>query len=86
MAQIGISNITDIELPAEVYVSTTNGQYVSLIGIISTGTTVPPTIIYNTSIPEIFHSAPAIAVTIVGNDGCRKIKSFDCDLSEILIV
>ncbi len=47
-------------------------------GTISTGTTVPPVIYYNTVIPSIFQTAPEIMLKLVDANGCETIKILDC--------
>jgi hypothetical protein len=49
-----------------------------LLGTISIGSTVPPTIYFNTVIPSIFQTAPEIMLKLVDANGCEAIKILDC--------
>ena len=78
MVQVRITEITGGTYPINVYISDKFGNNQTLIGTISTGTTVPPTIYYNTVIPSIFQTAPEILLTLIDANNCQSIKLLDC--------
>jgi hypothetical protein len=78
MTQIRITDISGGTNPINVYISDIYGNNQSLIGTIATGTTVPPTVYYNTVIPSIFNTAPQIMLLLVDANGCQVFKILDC--------
>ena len=78
MVQVRITDITGATYPVQVFISDVYGNYETLLGTISTGTTVPPTVYYNTVIPSIFQTAPEIMLTLVDAKGCRIFKILQC--------
>jgi len=54
MVQVRLTEISGGTYPISVYLSDIYGNNQTLLGTISTGTTVPPVIYYNTVIPSIF--------------------------------
>ena len=78
MVQVRITEISGGTYPIQVYLSDVYGNHETLIGTIPTGTTVPPTIFYNTVIPSIFQTAPEIMLTLVDANNCRIFKILDC--------
>lgn len=85
MAQVSIEEITGGVFPAEVYISTVTDEYLTLIGAISSGTTVPPIINYNATIPTIFNTAPIVKITIIDSYGCKRSKNLECELFYLLL-
>ena len=78
MTQIRITDISGGTNPINVYISDVYGNNQSLIGTIATGTTVPPTVYYNTVIPSIFNTAPQIMLTLVDANNCSIFKILNC--------
>lgn len=78
MVQVRLTEITGGTYPISVYISDIYGNNQTLLGTISTGTTVPPTIFYNTVIPSIFQTAPEIMLKLVDANNCEVIKILDC--------
>lgn len=78
MVQVRLTEITGGTYPINVYISDVYGNNQTLLGTISTGTTVPPVIYYNTVIPTIFQTAPEIMLKLVDANGCEAIKILDC--------
>lgn len=78
MVQVRLTEITGGTYPISVYISDIYGNNQTLLGTISTGTTVPPTIFYNTVIPSIFQTAPEIMLKLVDANNCEAIKILDC--------
>jgi hypothetical protein len=78
MTQIRITDISGGTNPINVYISDVYGNNQSLIGTIATGTTVPPTVYFNTVIPSIFNTAPQIMLTLVDANNCTIFKILDC--------
>lgn len=78
MVQVRITQITGGTYPINVFISDIYGNNQFSLGTISTGTTVPPTLFYNTTIPAIFQTAPQIMLTLVDANGCQSIKILDC--------
>lgn len=78
MRQIRITDISGGTYPISVVISDIYGNNAFNLGTISTGTTVPPTIYYNTTIPTIFQTAPQIMLTLIDALGCQAVKILDC--------
>jgi len=78
MLQVRITEISGGTYPIQVFISDVYGNNETLLGTLSTGTTVPPTVSYNTVIPSIFQTAPEIMLTLVDANGCRIFKILDC--------
>jgi hypothetical protein len=78
MTQVRITDISNGTNPINVYISDVYGNNQSLIGTIATGTTVPPTVYFNTVIPSIFNTAPQIMLTLVDANNCSIFKILDC--------
>ena len=78
MTQVRITDISGGTYPINVYISDVYGNNQSLIGTIDTGTTVPPTVYYNTVIPAIFETAPQIMLTLVDANYCSVFKILNC--------
>lgn len=78
MTQIRITDISGGTNPINVYIADIYGNNQSLIGTIATGTTVPPTVYYNTVIPAIFDTAPQIMLLLVDANGCQVFKILQC--------
>ncbi len=78
MVQVRLTEISGGTYPISVYLSDIYGNNQTLLGTISTGTTVPPVIYYNTVIPTIFQTAPEIMLKLVDANGCEAIKILDC--------
>ena len=78
MVQVRLTEITGGTYPINVYISDVYGNNQTLLGTISTGTTVPPVIYYNTVIPTIFQTAPEIMLKLVYDNVCEAIKILDC--------
>ena len=78
MVQVRLTEISGGTYPISDYLSDIYGNNQTLLGTISTGTTVPPVIYYNTVIPSIFQTAPEIMLKLVDANGCETIKILDC--------
>lgn len=81
MREIKISIISGATYPVNVYISDTNGNNESLLGTITSGEApAPPStfVIYNSQIPPIFNTAPAIMLTMIDSVGCRIMKIIEC--------
>lgn len=78
MVQVRLTEITGGTYPISVYISDIYGNNQTLLGTISTGTSVPPIIYYNTVIPSIFQTAPEIMLKLVDANNCEAIKILDC--------
>jgi hypothetical protein len=78
MVQVRLTEITGGTYPISVYISDIYGNNQTLLGTISTGTTVPPIIYYNTVIPSVFQTAPEIMLKLVDANNCEAIKILDC--------
>lgn len=76
MTQVRITNITGETLPVNVYISDFYGNNKYLLGIITSA--VPPTVSYNSTIPQIFNTAPEIRLTLVDTKNCEVSKVLDC--------
>lgn len=78
MTQVRITNISGGTYPINVYIADVYGNNQSLLGTIATGTTVPPTVYFNTVIPSIFETAPEIMLLLVDANGCQVFKILQC--------
>jgi hypothetical protein len=78
MVQVRITQITGGTYPINVFISDIYGNNQFSLGTISTGTTVPPTLYYNSTIPAIFQTAPQIMLKLVDANGCESIRILDC--------
>jgi hypothetical protein len=78
MTQVRITDISGGTNPINVYIADVYGNNQSLLGTIATGTTVPPTVYYNTVIPSIFNTAPEIMLLLVDANGCQVFKILQC--------
>jgi len=78
MTQVRITDISGGTYPISVFISDVYGNNQTLIGTIATGTTVPPTVYFNTVIPSIFQTAPQIMLTLVDANNCSIFKILDC--------
>ncbi len=78
MTQVRITDISGGTYPISVFISDVYGNNQTLIGTIATGTTVPPTVYFNTVIPSIFQTAPQIMLTLVDANNCSVFKILDC--------
>jgi hypothetical protein len=78
MTQVRITDISGGTYPINVFISDVYGNNQTLIGTIATGTTVPPTVYFNTVIPSIFQTAPQIMLTLVDANNCSIFKILDC--------
>lgn len=78
MVQIRLTEISGGTYPINVFISDVYGNNQFQLGTINVGTTVPPIIYYNTTIPSIFQTAPQIMLRLVDANGCEVIKILDC--------
>lgn len=78
MVQVRITGVTGGTYPINVFISDKYGNYQTLLGTITSGTTIPPTISYNSVIPPIFQTAPEILLTLVDSNNCQVVKLLDC--------
>lgn len=78
MVQVRITEISGGTYPINIYIADVYGNNQFLLGTLSTGTTVPPMVSYNTTIPTIFQTAPEIMLKLVDANGCEKFKILDC--------
>ena len=76
MTQVRISFISGATLPIQVYVADVYGNNETLVGTITSS--VPPEVQFNSTIPAIFDSAPAIMLKLVDANGCTLFKILDC--------
>lgn len=77
MTQVRITDISgSTAYPFSVYIADVYGNNQTLIGTITTGTTIP--VYYNTVIPTIFETAPQIMLTLVDSNNCSIFKILDC--------
>ncbi len=86
MVQVRIENITGGVLPISVYIADYYGNNKTFLGTINS--TVPPTVTYNNTIPQIFSTAPQIMLILEDATGCETFKLLDCTLGcsfEIII-
>jgi hypothetical protein len=77
MTQVRITEISGGTFPINVYISDVYGNNQTLIGVISSGT-VPPTVKYNSTIPEIFNTAEEIILKLTDSDECEIFKILQC--------
>lgn len=77
MRQIRIENISGGTYPLNVYIADIYGNNKNLIGAVSAGP-VPPTVTFNTTIPQIFQGADEVMLILTGNNGCEIFKILDC--------
>lgn len=78
MVQVRITEISGGTYPISVYIADVYGNNQFLLGTLSIGTTVPPTLYYNTTIPAIFQTAPEIMLKMIDANGCEIFKILDC--------
>lgn len=78
MVQVRITEISGGTYPINVYIADVYGNNQFLLGTLSIGTTVPPTLYYNTTIPAIFQTAPEIMLKMIDANGCEIFKILDC--------
>jgi hypothetical protein len=78
MVQVRITEITGGTYPIQAYLSDIYGNNQFLLGTINSGDAPPPTLSYNSTIPEIFQTAPQIMLTLVDANNCQVIKILDC--------
>jgi hypothetical protein len=78
MRQVRIEMITGGTFPINVYIADINGNYKTFLGTIDPGP-VPPTVFYNSTIPPIFNTAPAIMLILEDSNGCEIFKILECD-------
>lgn len=78
MVQVRITEISGGTYPIQIYISDKFGNNQFLLSTLSTGTTVPPVVYYNSTIPSIFQTAPEIMLTLVDANNCQAMKILDC--------
>jgi len=77
MTQVRITDISgSTAYPFNVYIADVYGNNQTLIGTITSGTTIP--VYYNTVIPTIFETAPEIMLLLVDANGCQVFKILQC--------
>lgn len=76
MTQIRIDFISGASFPVQVFIADVYGNNQALIGTITS--TVPPEVDFNSTIPPIFNTAPAVMVKIVDANGCEIFKILEC--------
>jgi len=77
MTQVRIESISGGSYPISVYIADYYGNNQFLLGTISSGP-VPPTVSYNSTIPPIFNTAPAIMLKLVDSLGCEVFQILEC--------
>lgn len=77
MVQITLSEVVNANYPISVYISDKFGNNTSLLDTISSGP-IPPDILFNSTIPSIFETAPEIMITIIDSTGCQIMKILTC--------
>lgn len=77
MVQVRIDLISGATYPVQVFIADVYGNNKSLLGTINSGP-VPPEVAYNSSIPEIFETAPQIMLILVDSSACEIFKILDC--------
>ena len=91
MRQIRITDISGVTYPVNVYIADINGNYQTLLGTITSGSAPNPpfsSVNYNSQIPSIFNTAPAIMLLMIDAQGCSIFKILECTFGcyfEILI-
>lgn len=81
MREIKISIISGATYPVDVFIADVYGNNESLLGTITSGEAPSPPstyVIYNSQIPSIFNTAPAIMLTMIDSVGCRVMKIIEC--------
>jgi len=76
MTQIRIYFISGASFPVQVYIADVYGNNQSLIGTITSA--VPPEVDFNSTIPPIFNTAPAVMVKLIDSSGCEIFKILEC--------
>ena len=76
MTQVRIDFISGASFPVQVYISDVYGNNQALIGTITSS--VPPEVDFNSTIPPIFNTAPAVMIRIVDANGCEIFKILEC--------
>lgn len=76
MTQVRIDFISGASFPVQVYISDVYGNNQALIGTITSA--VPPEVDFNSTIPPIFNTAPAVMIRIVDANGCEIFKILEC--------
>ena len=76
MTQVRIGFISGETLPVSVYIADVYGNNQALLGTITSA--VPPEVQYNSTIPPIFNSAPAIMIKLVDANGREIFKILEC--------
>lgn len=77
MKQVRIVNISNSSYPIDVFIADINANNKTSIGTINPGP-VPPTALFNTSIPSIFQGADEVMLILKDNNGCEIFKVLDC--------
>ena len=76
MIQIRITEISGGTLPINVYLADVYGNHKTLLGTISS--TVPPVQTYNSTIPQIFQTAPEVMLLLEDANNCEVFKILNC--------
>ena len=76
MVQVRIDFISGGTLPIDVYISDIFGNNRYQLETITSA--VPPEVVYNVTIPEIFQTAPEVLLTMVDSTGCIASKKLPC--------
>ena len=77
MRQLRIESVSGATYPISVYISDINLNNKTLISTINSGP-VPPTVVINSTIPEIFQSADEVILSLVDYNDCGVFKILDC--------
>lgn len=76
MTQIRIDFLSGASFPVQVFIADVYGNNQALIGTITSA--VPPEVDFNSTIPSIFNTAPAVMVKLIDASGCEIFKILEC--------
>lgn len=77
MTQIRIEMISGGTYPVDVFIADIYGNYETFLSTIDPGP-VPPTVTYNSTIPPLFNTAPAIMLILRDANDCEIFKILEC--------
>lgn len=77
MTQIRIDMISGGTFPIDIYLADINGNNKTFLSTIDPGP-VPPTVNYNSTVPALFTTAPAIMLILEDANGCEVFKILEC--------
>ncbi len=77
MVQIRLTEISGGTYPIDVYIADVYGNNQYQIATINPGP-VPPVQTYNSTLPQIFETAPELMLKLIDANGCEIFKILDC--------